>query len=503
MNKGKVIRDRRNESPWKKYGGYGMTAFLVIVGAVLIVFIFLRFEQFSEVVSKVMRALSPVIIGIVFAYLMNPLMNVFENGLKRVLLKHARKITRAKKFCRGLSLILTMVILLGFISVIIYMLIPELTDTVMGTETTEGLVTILPKQSDNLRIWLQEVLNGDSKIASMAKEAFEKAAEYLDDFVNHRFINYTSDILSYIASGVWSVFGIVYDIVIGMIFSVYILLSKETFAGHAKKIVFALFKRRKANAIVRVTKQCHGKFTGAITGKIVDSILVGVICFIGMMLMNMPYRLLVSVIVTVTNVIPFFGPYIGGVPCAFLILCADPIKALYFVIFLIILQQFDCNFLDPKIVGGSIGLSPFWVLFACVVFGALFGLPGMLLGVPGMACVYMITKEIVEYRLKKRGLRTDTDYYIDADRVDEQELVLVDPKGEPVSITIDEYEKKIHDEDDLDEDHFDDDDDLDDEDLYEEADEDDTAPDEDHENDENDEEVSKRGKDKVRKRKYK
>lgn len=326
------------------------------------------------------------------------------------------------------------------------MLIPELTDTVMGTETTEGLVDILPKQSENLKEWLQDVLNRDSKISEFAREAFEKAANYLEDFVNNRFIHYTSDILSYIASGVWSVFGIVYDIVIGIVFSIYILLSKETFAGHAKKIVFSLFKRRRANAIVRITKQCHGKFTGAITGKIVDSIIIGVLCFIGMMVMDIPYRLLVSVIIAVTNVIPFFGPYIGGVPTAFLILCADPVKALYFVIFIIVLQQFDCNFLDPKIVGGSIGLSPFWVLFSCVVFGALFGLPGMLLGVPGMACVYMIVKETTEYRLKRRGLRTDTDYYIDADSVDEQEMVLVDPKLEPVKITPDEYEKKIHEE---------------------------------------------------------
>lgn len=451
MDKKDVIKNRRYDGPKKKYGGYGLTAFLVIAASILLIFVFLRIDEFSEVVSKVTRALSPVIIGIIFAYLMNPLMNVFENALKRVFYKHARKITRAKKFCRVLSLVLTMVILVSFIAVIIYMLIPELTDTIMGTETTEGLVTILPQQSENLRNWLQKVLNNDSKVAAFAKETLEKAANYLDDFVNNRFINYTSDILKYIASGVWSVFGIVYDIVIGIIFSVYILLSKETFAGHAKKIVFSAFKRSRANTIVRITKLCHNKFTGAITGKIVDSIIVGVLCFIGMMIMDIPYRVLVSVIIAVTNVIPFFGPYIGGVPSIFLILCADPVKALYFLIFIIVLQQFDCNFLDPKIVGGSIGLSPFWVLFACVVFGALFGLPGMLLGVPGMACVYMIIKEIVEARLKKRGLRTDTDYYIDADSVDEQELVLVDPRLEPIKISPDEYEQKIREEDSIDE----------------------------------------------------
>lgn len=457
MDKKEVIKERRYDAPRKKFGGYGLTAFLVLAAAILLIFIFLRIDEFSEVLSTVMRALSPVIIGIIFAYLMNPLMNVFENAMKRFFLKHARKITRAKKFCRVVSLILTMLILVAVISIIIYMLIPELTDTIMGTETTEGLVTILPQQSENLKTWLQDVLNNDSKIASFAKEALEKGANYLDDFVNNKIIHYTSDILMYIASGVWSVFGIVYDIIIGIIFSVYILLSKETFAGHAKKIVFSIFKRSRANTIVRITKLCHNKFTGAITGKIVDSIIIGVLCFIGMMIMDIPYRLLVSVIVAVTNVIPFFGPYIGGVPSIFLILCADPIKALYFLIFLIVLQQFDCNFLDPKIVGGSIGLSPFWVLFACVVFGALFGLPGMLLGVPGMACVYMIIKEAVEARLKKRGLRTDTDYYIDADSVDEQELVLVDPRLDPIKISPDEYEQKIKEEEHL----YDDKDDTD------------------------------------------
>ena len=178
MESGKVIRERRNDSPWKKYGGYGVTAFLVIVGAVLIIFIFLRFDEFTDVLSKVFRALSPVIIGIVFAYLMNPLMNVFENAMKRVFYKHARKITRAKKMCRVLSLILTMVILISFISVIIYMLIPELTDTVMGTETTEGLVDILPKQSENLKEWLQDVLNRDSKISERSMERFRYRLRY-------------------------------------------------------------------------------------------------------------------------------------------------------------------------------------------------------------------------------------------------------------------------------------------------------------------------------------
>ena len=274
--------------------------------------------------------------------------------------------------------------------------------------------------------------------ASQEKEAQEKA-ERSDK---------TWNTLTNILKVLWDAFGVVYDIVLGIIFSVYILLSKDTFGAHAKKITFSIFKRRSANAIIRVTKQCHRKFTGAITGKIVDSIIIGVICYIGMLILKLPYKELISVIVTVTNVIPFFGPYIGGVPCIFLIMCNgfandDLWPTLYFVIFLVLLQQFDCNILDPKIVGESVGLSAFWVLFACVVFGSLFGLPGMLLGVPTMACIYMIIKEIAEYRLKKKGLDPDTQYYMSVDNVDEREMIVINPDNAPIAITVSEYEEKM------------------------------------------------------------
>lgn len=439
----KLIRERRTNGQTKKYAHIGVIAFFVIAAAVLLVFIFLRFDEFSDFLSGIFSAMSPVIVGIVMAYLLNPFMCFFENGLSRVICKHARKITRAKKVCRVLALIITMVILVAGFSFVLYLLVPELTDTVMGTDTEEGLIDILPAQSENLKEWFNGVLNGDSKFSYWAKDAFEKGTTYIEDFINDKVFNYTSDIVAYVASGVWSVFGIVYDIIIGIVFSVYILLAKDTFGAHAKKIVYSLFKRRRANVIVRVARQCHYKFTGAITGKIVDSIIIGVLCFIGMFVLDLPYRVLISVIVAVTNVIPFFGPYIGGIPSAFLILCFDPLKALYFVIFIIILQQFDCNLLTPHIVGDSIGLSPFWVLFACVVFGAMFGLPGMLLGVPGMACIYMIIKEIVEYRLKRKGLHPETGYYYNLDSVDEHEMVVIDPNEEPVKVLKDDYEERI------------------------------------------------------------
>lgn len=496
MSDEKLIKDRRGTGPWKKYGGYGLTAFLVIAGAVLLTFILLRIDAFSETLATIKRALTPVIIGIIIAYILNPLMVFIENGLKHVVLKRAKRINRAKKFCRGISLILTLIIFVGALTLFLYMLVPKISETIAGTEEQKGLVDTIPEQADNLREWVEGKLSGNTKLSQLARDTFDSITEKLEDFVSFTFEGFgfvhstenegmtepgddTGDIKKSITPGsasehkdsssetadeertnkswntltnimkvLWDAFGVVYDIVIGIIFSIYILLAKDTFGAHAKKIVFSLFKRRKANAIIRITKQCHKKFTGAITGKIVDSIIVGVICYIGMMILKLPYKELISVIVAVTNIVPFFGPYIGGVPCIFLVMCDGFANdnlwpTLYFVVFLVLLQQFDCNILDPKIVGGSIGLPAFWVLFACVVYGSLFGLPGMLLGVPSMACIYMIIKEIAEYRLKKKGLDPDTQYYMTVDSVDVQEFVVVDNHPETQTMTVDEYEEKM------------------------------------------------------------
>ncbi len=440
MGEEKIVKDRRAGGHWKKYVGYGITAFLVIAAAVFLIFIFVRQEDFDATVDRIKTAFAPIIYGVVFAYLMNPLMNFFEEHLKNFLYRHAKKITRAKRTARVISIILTLIVVFLLITVIIYMFVPELTATV------SSLIEELPEQTERFMAWYNEFINDGSTISTYTADTLEKLITYLEDFVNNDLLDYATNILSFLATGIWSVFSIVYNIVIGLIVSVYILYSKETFSCQAKKILYSMFKRRRANTILRVTKQCHFKFTGSITGKIVDSAIIGILCFVGMVILDMPYKLLISIIVGVTNIIPFFGPFIGAVPTAFLILCVDPWKCLYFIIFIIILQQIDCNLLTPKIVGDTIGISAIWVLFACVVFGSLWGLIGMLLGVPLMACIYMIIKEIVEYRLQKKCLDTATDSYIGVDHVNEQEVVLIEPVDEPEKMTIDEYYRMIREE---------------------------------------------------------
>ncbi|MBQ6089980.1 MAG: AI-2E family transporter [Lachnospiraceae bacterium] len=419
----KIIVDRRGGGTWRKYTVWGVMAFLVIAAAVLLIFLFVQKDDFLDTLGSLMSALAPVLVGGIMAYVMNPLMSFFDRKISHFLLKRVKKKKRALSFSKGVSLLLTLIVVVLIFGVLVYMLVPEITATV------DRLVEEVPGQAENFLEWFKTTVGDGSWFGNALATVVEKITAWIEDFVENGLFSFAGGLIGSVASGVLSVFGIIYNIVIGFVFSIYILLSKERFTASTKKFVFATFKRRKANRIIRTARACHHKFTGAITGKILDSAIVGVLCFVGMTLFNFPYVALISVIVGVTNLIPFFGPYIGAVPSALLILFVDPLQCLWFVIFIIVLQQIDCNILDPKIVGDSIGLSAFWVLFSCVVFGSLFGILGLLLGVPAMACLHMIFGEITDERLHKKGLPTKTEEYLSIDSVDETEMVVVSTGG--------------------------------------------------------------------------
>ena len=419
----KIIVDRRGTGAWRKYTVWGVMAFLVIAAAVLLIFLFVQKDDFLDLLGSLMSALAPVLVGGIMAYVMNPLMSFFDRKISHFLLKRVKKKKRALSFSKGVSLLLTIIVVALILGVLVYMLVPEITSTV------DRLVEEVPGQAESFLEWFKTTVGDGSWFGNALATVVEKVTAWIEDFVENGLFSFAGGLIGSVASGVLSVFGIIYNIVIGFVFSIYILLSKERFTASTKKFVFATFKRRKANRIIRTARACHHKFTGAITGKILDSAIVGVLCFVGMTLFNFPYVALISVIVGVTNLIPFFGPYIGAVPSALLILFVDPLQCLWFVIFIIVLQQIDCNILDPKIVGDSIGLSAFWVLFSCVVFGSLFGILGLLLGVPAMACLHMIFGEITDERLHKKGLPTKTEEYLSIDSVDETEMVVVSTGG--------------------------------------------------------------------------
>lgn len=442
MGEKKIVPERRKGPGWRKYAGYGVTAFFVVAASVVLIFMFVRFEEFGSIMQSIGAALAPVIYGIILAYVMNPLLNFFERRLKNLFFKKAKKVSTAKKVVRVISIILTLFCLFLGVGIIVYMLVPELTKTI------NMLVEKFPDQYDKFMQWFNELFLSETKAGEFFKNTFKQIYEYIDDFIKNGLsmddtAGAVGGILASVGKGVMNVMEVLYNVALGLIFAVYFLASKEKFAAQIKKMLYAFTKRRKANTIIRVAKECHLKFSGSITGKIVDSAIIGIICFIGMVIMDMDYKPLISVIIGVTNVIPFFGPFIGAIPCAFLLLIVNPVHCLYFIIFIVILQQFDSNLLTPKIVGESIGLSPFWVLFACAVFGSLFGLFGLLLGVPSMACIYMIVKEWIENRLRHKGLHVETEEYATLDYVDEHEMVLIERFNEPEAISEDEYERQM------------------------------------------------------------
>ena len=436
-------RDRRRGGAWKKYAGYGVTAFLVLAAAVLLVFLFVQREDFKNAFNTIRKAAAPAIYGAVFAYLMNPLMTFIETKLRHIFYKRAKNITKINRVRRVISIVLTLLFVLLLIGFLMYMLIPEVTATVTN------LITDLPEQYRNLEKWYLGLEIRNTRAGAFIDNGIVKVGEYIEDFINNRLVDTATDIMKPILSGVKNVFGVLYNVFIGLIFSIYILGYKEKLVGITKKVIFSIIKRKPSNVIMRVARQCHVKFTTSFTGKIIDSFIVGLICFLGMLIFKFPYAVLISVVVGFTNIIPFFGPIIGAAPCAFLILVISPIKCLYFIIMIIVIQQLDANVLTPKIVGDSIGLSPIWVLFACVFFGSLWGVAGMLLAVPLMACIYMIVKEIVEYRLYRKGLETETSYYETLEYEDETEVIRINTANGTIQVECkpeDEEEEEEEDE---------------------------------------------------------
>ena len=247
----------------------------------------------------------------------------------------------------------------------------------------------------------------------------DKYAPEISAFLQENVLGKVEVLVKSVSLNVLGVVKVVWNLIIGFIISIYVLASKETFAGQSKKIVYAIFHKKNANNIVEAGRFINKTFMGFISGKIIDSAIIGCLCFIGTTIIGTPHALLVSVIVGVTNIIPFFGPFLGAIPCILLILIIEPIQALYFVLFILFLQQLDGNVIGPKILGDSTGLSGFWVIFAITLFGGLYGVGGMIIGVPFCAIVYAGVRMLVHNRLEKKALNPETENYVTLEKVNE------------------------------------------------------------------------------------
>lgn len=401
-----------------KYFRWGLTAFLVIAAGIVFYYFMFHGSNIQSGVGTVIDILMPVVVGMAIAYLLTPVLNFIETRIMIPLCTKC-KIRETKKrnsVVRGVGILITAFLFVALIYMIFSMLISQIVPSV------QNLISNFDNYTTNFTVWLNRTLEDNTELKDYVIKTVDKYSGELEKLVTDILPN-TMELIKTVSLSVIGVLHFVWDFVIGFIISIYVLASKERFAGQAKKISYALFEQETANTLIKNFRFTHQTFIGFLGGKIVDSIIIGILCFIGTSIMGTPYAALVSVIIGFTNIIPFFGPFLGAVPCAILVFVVDPMHPLncvYFVLFILVLQQFDGNILGPKILGSSTGLTGFWVIFAITFFGGLMGVTGMIIGVPIFAVIYAGIRSGVNILLRKKDMPTETKKYETVDYVDEE-----------------------------------------------------------------------------------
>lgn len=389
-----------------------VAVFFTFCCCALFFFFLLRNQEFAAYSDQIFTILQPIIIGIVLAYLLNPIMMFIEVRATKVLNKYVKNEKRVKSLSRMIGIAGAWL----FFAIIIIILIASILPTI--TESIMSMIRSFPDAVNNLLAWLNEVVEDGSELEVFLNDVIVNASAWFQTWLKEILLPELENYIASIMSGAVAGVRMVLNIFIGVVVSVYVLTTKDTFSGQAKKMVYAFFKPSQANVIIDTARKSHELFGGFISGKLLDSLIIGVLAYIILSIMKMPYTMLVSVIIGVTNVIPFFGPFIGAIPSFIIILLQDPMKSLYFLIFILILQQIDGNIIGPKILGNTTGISAFWIVFSTTFFGGLWGFPGMVLGVPLTAVILHIASRILGYMLKKRGIPVNTEDYIKLRKID-------------------------------------------------------------------------------------
>ncbi len=399
-----------------KYFKIGLMIFLVFAAVITFFFFIYRINDIRDGFRNLLKVLSPVIIGAVVAYLLNPLVEAISSFFKRILSSIGMKHTTAKKVSKGIGITISMLLFIALITALVWMVLPGLANSV------NEIYNKLPEYGDNIEKFILDFVEDKPTIKDYVQTTMEELVTTVTDFYKDEILPQIDTYISQVLTGVMATFKMILNILIGLCVAVYLLTGKDKFIGEIKKTIYAVFKLDKANVILAVTRQVDNIFGGFITGKTVDSLIIGALCFIGTSIMQTPYAALISVIIGVTNIIPFFGPWIGAVPTIILVLAVSPQKALIFGIFVIVLQQFDGNIIGPNILGDSTGLSVFWVVVAITVGGGLYGVWGMLLGVPVFAVIYFLIKTMVEFKLKKNKMPMESTAYTRIKRIDPEDV---------------------------------------------------------------------------------
>ena len=418
----------------KGYWRWGLTAFLTVCAILVFYDAFYQGGTLQQILGKLAEVLAPVFYGLAMAYLLTPLVKWFERGILWCVSKLRKQLPdkplkHGKGLLRAGAILLTWAVVLALTYWLMSVLIPQLVESVtMLINNARYYYTKVYRWTDT---WLKE----NPEIGSWANDV-------LSEYYNNGLKNLTDTILpkaqelaATLTGGIWvgirSVIGFAMDLIVGIIISVYLLAMKEKSLARCCKMIYATMKQETAELVLTGLHNTNQVFSGFVRGKLLDSLIIGILCFIGCSILKMPYTPLVSVVVGVTNIIPFFGPFLGAIPSAFLILLVSPLKCLYFIIFIILLQQLDGNVIGPKILGDSTGISSFWVIVAILVGGGFFGVPGMFFGVPVFACLRMLVKWLMDRRLTRRGMPTEASAYVERKEALRQSRAAGNAEGEP------------------------------------------------------------------------
>ena len=403
----------------KRYIYWGLTAVCVIAVCIVFWYCIREWKNVSGFLGRLRSIASPIIYGAILAYLISPVYNRVSRAGLKILPAKMKSEKHRQTIAKSMGTIASLFVILAVVSGLIQLIIPQVLDSLRGIQES------FPIYLQNLYAWIQKLLADNREIETIVIQNIQTAVEMTEGWLQNAFTRFDMkrllDFLTGVSSSIFVLINFVKNWLIGLIVMVYLLNIKDHLITQAKKIVYGCLSVRWANHVIEEMRFVHRMFGGFIIGKILDSLIIGVICFVGTSLLHIPYALLVSVIVGVTNVIPFFGPFIGAIPSGILVLLVSPIQCLVLLIWILVLQQFDGNILGPKILGNSTGLASFWVLFSILIFGGLFGFPGF-------AVIYDLVNKAVNHSLRMKRLSLKTADYEGLDYIDEEKKTYIKSK---------------------------------------------------------------------------
>ncbi len=400
------LEDSSGKSSFQEQFSRFIWTFLIIAASILFYYLIQYLGNISDFFVKVLKGISPVIWGLILAYLLEPIASFWERNLREWRLPKSKDKEKTARNLHVLSAVLMVVSAIVMIATLLLLIVPQVSASI------SGLIKTLPSQMESLAESLRnkKLFDNNTSAGALANNLALKAFQSADKWITTEVTSQLNNIINYFYTIGKSLFSIIYNLVVGLILSMYITIDKAKLSRQVRKITYSIFSREAAFKMRRAIGRGNEKFSAAIRGKMVDSLLIGIICFFLLTILNFlpwfnfPYPVLLAVIVGVTNVVPFFGPIVGGVITAILVLFDNPRMVIPYGIVIVVLQQFDANYLDPHMVGSSIGLRPFWSITAVLLGSSILGVPGFILGPPVVAFIYEVIREWSDDKLRSKDM---------------------------------------------------------------------------------------------------